>query len=168
MRRRAAATLCVHHHSVLANTRQPSQQQHRQLHSAVRWATETFLPFISTANLNFNWSSESFLQSSDGNGSVARFGPPQVVPSSGAAHPCSHPPTRAGRRGSCSTLTKPLDRCNVCLLSCQDQASEALEVFYELLECETTVLVPHIRPVMEFCMQVSQRCALLGHGLELP
>ncbi len=38
---------------------------------------------------------------------------------------------------------------------CQDQAAEAMEVFDELLESEVSVVVPHIKSVMEFCMQVN-------------
>ena len=41
------------------------------------------------------------------------------------------------------------------MVSSQEQAIEALDVFYELSECEVAVLVPYIRPVLEFCMAVS-------------
>ncbi|KAJ8302474.1 hypothetical protein KUTeg_018870 [Tegillarca granosa] len=36
----------------------------------------------------------------------------------------------------------------------EDQACEALEVFDEMLECEVAIIVPHIKPVMDFCLEI--------------
>lgn len=45
----------------------------------------------------------------------------------------------------------------LCLLICwlQDKACEALEVFDELLETEVAIIVPHLKPFLQFCLQVS-------------
>lgn len=36
----------------------------------------------------------------------------------------------------------------------EQQATEALEIFDELVESEVTVIVPHIKLVLDFCLQV--------------
>lgn len=42
----------------------------------------------------------------------------------------------------------------------QDQASEAMEVFDELMESEVSVIVPHIADIVHFCLEVSADTAL--------
>ncbi|XP_030831974.1 importin-4 [Strongylocentrotus purpuratus] len=37
----------------------------------------------------------------------------------------------------------------------EDQGCEAMEVFDELVECEVSIIVPHLKSVLEFCCQVS-------------
>lgn len=36
----------------------------------------------------------------------------------------------------------------------QDQASEAMEVFDELMESEVSIVVPHITEIVRFCLEV--------------
>lgn len=36
----------------------------------------------------------------------------------------------------------------------QDQASEAMEVFDELIESEVSIVVPHITEIVRFCLEV--------------
>lgn len=36
----------------------------------------------------------------------------------------------------------------------QDQASQAMEVFDELLESEVSIVVPHIAEIVRFCLEV--------------
>lgn len=36
----------------------------------------------------------------------------------------------------------------------QDQASEAMEVFDELMESEVSIVVPHITEIVHFCLEV--------------
>lgn len=36
----------------------------------------------------------------------------------------------------------------------QDQASEAMEVFNELMESEVSIIVPHVSDIVGFCLQV--------------
>lgn len=45
----------------------------------------------------------------------------------------------------------------------QEQAIDALDIFYELIECEVTVLVPHVKNVIEFCMEVNSILVLLSY-----
>lgn len=52
---------------------------------------------------------------------------------------------------------QPIQR--TCLYSCwvfvwQDQASEAMEVFDELMESEVAIVVPHIAEIVRFCLEV--------------
>ena len=37
----------------------------------------------------------------------------------------------------------------------EDQGCEAMELLDELVECEVSIVVPHIKPCVEFCCQVS-------------
>ena len=37
----------------------------------------------------------------------------------------------------------------------QDQASEAMEIFDELMESEVSIIVPHIVEMVHFCLEVS-------------
>ncbi|XP_072306686.1 importin-4 [Eucyclogobius newberryi] len=46
------------------------------------------------------------------------------------------------------TALKPLIKSN------QDQASEAMEVFTELMESEVSIIVPHISAIVSFCLEV--------------
>ncbi|KAK7881600.1 hypothetical protein WMY93_030009 [Mugilogobius chulae] len=46
------------------------------------------------------------------------------------------------------TAFKPLIKSN------QDQASEAMEVFNELMESEVSIIVPHISAIVSFCLEV--------------
>ncbi|XP_062580344.1 importin-4-like, partial [Saccostrea cucullata] len=39
----------------------------------------------------------------------------------------------------------------------EDKACELLEVFDEMLECEVSIIVPHIKTTLEFCLQVASR-----------
>lgn len=41
---------------------------------------------------------------------------------------------------------------SVCVV--QDQASEAMEVFDELMESEVSIIVPHIAEIVHFCLEV--------------
>ena len=36
----------------------------------------------------------------------------------------------------------------------EDQGCEAMELLDELVECEVSIVVPHIKPCVEFCCQV--------------
>ena len=36
----------------------------------------------------------------------------------------------------------------------QDKASEALDIFDELVEIEIGIIIPYVKPLVEFCMQV--------------
>ncbi|XP_077982824.1 importin-4-like [Glandiceps talaboti] len=40
------------------------------------------------------------------------------------------------------------------ILQDEDQACEALELFDELVECEVTIVVPHIKVLVEFCLEI--------------
>lgn len=42
--------------------------------------------------------------------------------------------------------------CGFC--SFKDQASEAMEVFDELMESEVSIVVPHIAEIVRFCLEV--------------
>ncbi|TSL82486.1 Importin-4 [Bagarius yarrelli] len=42
----------------------------------------------------------------------------------------------------------------------QDQASEAMEVFDELIESEVSIVVPHISEIVRFCLEVSANVSL--------
>jgi hypothetical protein len=42
----------------------------------------------------------------------------------------------------------------------KEQAREALEIFDELVECDVSIVVPHIKAIVEFCLQV--RCILFA------
>ncbi|XP_040921767.1 importin-4 [Toxotes jaculatrix] len=44
----------------------------------------------------------------------------------------------------------------------QDQASEAMEVFNELMESEVSIIVPHIADIVHFCLEVGSDTALSG------
>nr|XP_022312451.1 importin-4-like isoform X1 [Crassostrea virginica] len=48
----------------------------------------------------------------------------------------------------------------------EDQACELLEVFDEMLECEVSIIVPHIKSTLEFCLQVGSRTDL-GDGIRV-
>ena len=39
-------------------------------------------------------------------------------------------------------------------LSAQDHASEAMEVFIELMEIEVSIIVPHVADIVRFCLEV--------------
>lgn len=43
----------------------------------------------------------------------------------------------------------------------QDHASEAMEVFNELIESEVSIIVPHVADVVRFCLEVG----LLSYAL---
>ena len=44
----------------------------------------------------------------------------------------------------------------MCVCVCvQDQASEAMEIFDELMESEVSIIVPHIVEIVHFCLEVS-------------
>lgn len=40
----------------------------------------------------------------------------------------------------------------------QDQASEAMEVFNELMESEVSIIVPHVADIVRFCLEVGVEC----------
>uniref|UniRef100_A0A3B4WKT9 Importin 4 n=1 Tax=Seriola lalandi dorsalis TaxID=1841481 RepID=A0A3B4WKT9_SERLL len=40
----------------------------------------------------------------------------------------------------------------------QDQASEAMEVFNELMESEVSIIVPHVADIVRFCLEVGDEC----------
>lgn len=42
----------------------------------------------------------------------------------------------------------------------QDQASEAMEVFDELMESEVSIVVPHIAEIVRFCLEISADVSL--------
>ncbi|CAH1269854.1 IPO4 [Branchiostoma lanceolatum] len=42
----------------------------------------------------------------------------------------------------------------------EDQACEALEIFDELVECEVAIVVPHLKDIMQFCLEVSSNAEL--------
>lgn len=42
----------------------------------------------------------------------------------------------------------------------EDQACEVLEVFDEMLECEVAILVPHMKTVVDFCLEVAANTSL--------
>ena len=42
----------------------------------------------------------------------------------------------------------------ICVCVLQEKACEALELFDELLEAEVAIIVPHLKPFMQFCLQV--------------
>lgn len=52
------------------------------------------------------------------------------------------------------TALKPLIKAN------QDQASEAMEVFNELLESEVSIIVPHVSAIVSFCLEVGTDTSL--------
>lgn len=52
------------------------------------------------------------------------------------------------------TAFKPLIKAN------QDQASEAMEVFNELLESEVSIIVPHVTAIVNFCLVVGTDTSL--------
>lgn len=52
------------------------------------------------------------------------------------------------------TALKPLIKSN------QDQASEAMEVFNELLESEVSIIVPHVSAIVSFCLEVGTDTSL--------
>lgn len=39
-------------------------------------------------------------------------------------------------------------------MSAQEQASEAMEVFNELMESEVSIIVPHVTDIVGFCLEV--------------
>lgn len=39
-------------------------------------------------------------------------------------------------------------------VSAQDQASEAMEVFNELMESEVSIIIPHVADIVRFCLEV--------------
>lgn len=43
-------------------------------------------------------------------------------------------------------------------MSAQDQASEAMEVFNELMESEVSIIVPHVADIVRFCSEVGAEC----------
>ena len=46
---------------------------------------------------------------------------------------------------------------NLChsLLSLKEQACEALEIFDELMETEVAIVLPHIKSIIEFCLEIA-------------
>lgn len=46
----------------------------------------------------------------------------------------------------------------------QDQASEAMEVFNELMESEMSIIVPHITDIVGFCLEVGAELSGLLPG----
>ncbi|XP_056015924.1 importin-4-like isoform X2 [Ostrea edulis] len=42
----------------------------------------------------------------------------------------------------------------------EDQACELMEVFDEMLECEVSIIVPHIKSTLEFCLQIASHTDL--------
>uniref|UniRef100_A0A673XPJ2 Importin 4 n=1 Tax=Salmo trutta TaxID=8032 RepID=A0A673XPJ2_SALTR len=49
----------------------------------------------------------------------------------------------------------------------QDQASEAMEVFDELMESEVSIMVPHIAEIVHFCLEVRKRNTTLTDSLRV-
>uniref|UniRef100_A0A8C7HF01 Importin 4 n=1 Tax=Oncorhynchus kisutch TaxID=8019 RepID=A0A8C7HF01_ONCKI len=49
----------------------------------------------------------------------------------------------------------------------QDQASEAMEVFDELMESEVSIMVPHITEIVHFCLEVRTRNTTLTDSLRV-
>lgn len=47
---------------------------------------------------------------------------------------------------------------NQTCLSLQNQASEAMEVFNELMESEVSIIVPHVADIVRFCLEVGTEC----------
>uniref|UniRef100_A0A7N6A4C4 TOG domain-containing protein n=1 Tax=Anabas testudineus TaxID=64144 RepID=A0A7N6A4C4_ANATE len=44
------------------------------------------------------------------------------------------------------------------IMADQDQASEAMEVFNELMESEVSIIVPHVADIVRFCLEVGVEC----------
>merc|ERR1712106_1298403 len=38
----------------------------------------------------------------------------------------------------------------------QDKAMQAIDIFDELIESEVSIVVPHIKPMVELCLKISQ------------
>ncbi|XP_068205892.1 importin-4-like [Palaemon carinicauda] len=57
-------------------------------------------------------------------------------------------------------LPKVLVAIKALILSDEDEAAEAMELFDVLAECEVALLVPHLRPVIELCLDVTRNIAL--------
>ncbi len=55
--------------------------------------------------------------------------------------------------------------CGFC--SFKDQASEAMEVFDELMESEVSIVVPHIAEIVRFCLEVCLVIIIVIVDLEL-
>ncbi|CAL1596751.1 unnamed protein product [Knipowitschia caucasica] len=54
------------------------------------------------------------------------------------------------------TAFRPLIKSN------QDQASEAMEVFNELMESEVSIIVPHVAAIVSFCLEVGADTTLIS------
>ncbi|XP_027206682.2 importin-4 [Penaeus vannamei] len=57
-------------------------------------------------------------------------------------------------------LPKVLEAVKALLTQDEDQAAEAMELFDVLAECEVALLVPHLRPVIQLCLDVTSNAAL--------
>lgn len=62
----------------------------------------------------------------------------------------------------CEIAIKHMLKCFYCLmvkglcfpLYVQDHASEAMEVFNELIESEVSIIIPHVADIISFCLEV--------------
>lgn len=52
-------------------------------------------------------------------------------------------------------------------MSAQDQASEAMEVFNELMESEVSIIIPHVSSIVGFCLEVGADCVTSGFAPHL-
>lgn len=59
-----------------------------------------------------------------------------------------------------SLIPKLLMALNHLIQADQDQASEAMEVFDELMESEVSIVVPHIAEIVRFCLEISANVSL--------
>lgn len=65
-----------------------------------------------------------------------------------------------------SELCEKFGRATTVFYCCaQDHASEAMEVFNELMESEVSIIVPHIAEIISFCLEVGVK--LYFHFLAL-
>ncbi|XP_069944549.1 importin-4-like isoform X2 [Cherax quadricarinatus] len=59
-----------------------------------------------------------------------------------------------------AVLPKVLEAIKALLTRDEDQAAEAMELFDVLAECEVALLVPHLRPVIQLCLDISGNSSL--------
>ncbi|XP_064641472.1 importin-4-like [Lineus longissimus] len=52
-------------------------------------------------------------------------------------------------------VPKVLDVIRALITVDEEQAREALEIFDELVECDVSIVVPHIKAIVEFCLQIA-------------
>ena len=55
---------------------------------------------------------------------------------------------------------------SLCPVPPQDKACDAMELFDELVECEVGIVVPHLGPLIQFCLEVASN-ANLGNNIRV-